>query len=266
MLVDSVPRSPPILSYAPRPRFLLSRLFRWITLGLVIVLAATVWHHRKVVQHRSELLYWQHRLATFTPDSNSHAYVADLEFGPSLLKDPNYQPVYPPHTSVVAAKPPEALRFLSYAQICLMSGARSTPFIHQMRKPNGERRLVMVVFDVVPGCGMDTTAMYRAEAFVIKPIGVFEATAPNVLSSRGYVAFFCPKENRSVRIWHGRIDPADATRFRIDITVAGEMGTIEGRLLDTDAVELTIPNNVVDWTNGNGPISRRATSPPPRLI
>jgi hypothetical protein len=192
--------------------------------------------------------------------------VADTEFAPALLTDPNYQAVYPPHATIAATKPPQALNFLSDAQICMIPGDESTLFVHALRKPNGERRLVMIMIEAVGGCGMDPTAMFRVNAFVIKPIGVFDPVVPQLIGTKGHLAFFCPKENCTVRISHGQIDLADATRFRIDMAVAGEPGTIEGRLLDTDAVELTLPNNVVDWTNGNGPISRREKPPPRRLI
>ena len=115
--------SPPSLNYAPPPPMYQRKGFRnFIAMVLMLCIGASSYWWAPIAVKHVELLYWEHRCLTYTPAAGQIIFDKDS------------------HTGQIPAA------WTTFYSILSPPGGRSdgTIFLHEMRKQNGERRLVAV--------------------------------------------------------------------------------------------------------------------------
>jgi hypothetical protein len=175
-------RSP--LEYAPTPAQRWRISARAILASVFAALVVSGWWWAPPTWRRMQLLYWQHRC---------------LEYQPA-----NDQVVYDPK-SAAPAHPPAA--WSNFYSIYSPPGFRSagTVFLHELQKPNGDRRLVAVDLDLY---SLGPTLVAYPRVFI--PGSLFESPKEAKISS----APGCLIDPASVPLHVSRAARFDDNRFR----------------------------------------------------
>lgn len=197
--------SPSPLDYAPTPaqRWLISS--RAILASVFAALVVSGWWWAAPAWRRMELLYWQHRCLEYQPSGN--------------------QVVYDP-TSPASLHPPAA--WSNFYSIYSPPGFRSagTVFLHELQKPNGDRRLVVVDLDI---SGPAPTLVAYVRVFV--PGSLFELPQETGISLAGGLSI-----DPSSQIDAGTPDPAQPSHFTFQARRGSVQTVYEGWLDDDDRV------------------------------
>jgi hypothetical protein len=226
---QSMPQSD--LAYAPTPPWHRRRRNRRVLISLLLVtLVICGWRWHQPVLSHAQLLYWQYRCATFVRGAD---VVVASTGGP-----PHYTaaPIPPFWTSYVAravtSRPSLSLNIGKFSPAFI----RSVVFIHQLRSPAGNNRIVGV--DCIPMYLSSMSIIQAFEADVIEPAPWWPlGTTPFIHLGKfngGYPI------DAKVEVFAGQTDPSDASHFTISYSVNGQPGTLDGWLRDDDTVRLEV--------------------------
>jgi len=233
------------LEYAPQPAAWAWRRRRrkWIVLVALLAGAAFVgWVKRRDVErlvYQGRLLYAQHRCLTFDPPGERVVYEEDAAKVVGLLSDSHYRPALGADGKPKAALwwPEVARGWPEMSRYEWVPGRSGMIFMHELKTPKGRRLLVFA------------TAEYpeiAPDAVDIRVQAVEPATWRRRSNSAHGIAagFIKPPLDRTsglrqdnlppVRIYAGRLDPTDASRFTANYEGGGHRGYMEVRVLDGD--------------------------------
>lgn len=227
--MDSPRETSPELAYAPRGRWRWRLSRRYIIGGLVAAGAIGAWRWSDDVARVAETAYWSRQCLDYAPPADQVVFEQDAgEIGRLMGSGGGYQLSRPgegdpPHAWVSPAV---------YARIPQSGWAPRVAFMHGLRSPGGAQRLVVVEF-----LAMREPQSPRHTVFFHPRVFSASAFTPGrqVLRNEDTVRIALAAGER-LRLYAGRSDPRDPSRFTIDCVVAGERGTIEGRLRDDDVV------------------------------
>ena len=222
---------------------------------MVVVGAVAVFRWRNVIIGRVTHLYWQHRVATFSAPAGTVAYELDGDWaalGPDRGRLPaaqlRHRPGYGPGSADLGGaidvenqtfpwdhyEPPSTSSPPGWVDACV--------FCHDRRSASG-RRIVHVrcsLGDFEGGLGNWWSAEFVLSAEAWTPAAPWSNEQKGPVGPRSDVTLSLPKRGR-LRIDVGQIDPADPSRFAVDVDVEGQRRTIAGRLEDDGTVSLTDP-------------------------
>jgi hypothetical protein len=244
------PGSDSPLDYAPRTSRK-RRGWAWaVLLTLLAALALGAWVRRRELGglvNQGRLLYAQHRCLTFDPPPDRVAYEDDpakaqrmLQDDPvkvqAMLPDRDYFfPAAPGGKPLAALYWPRVYRDWPEASRYHLWSTPAVLFMHEMKMPAGDRLLVYVVAEYDPK--FSDSLLVRVQA--VDPATWQKASSP----SYGLVTRmvkppadrepYQPNRTCSVRVYAGRVDPADPSHFSIPYEGSGHRGVMEGRLQDT---------------------------------
>jgi hypothetical protein len=228
------------LEYAPAPGTATRRLRKWaIALAPLAAAGAALWVWRQDVRYAADrlpFLYAQHRCLAFDPPHARVAYEEDPTRVQALRSEPEYLTAWHPDGRPAATMWwPKAVR--EWPEVSRYGWLSTGPAL-KMKTPKGHRVLVF------------STAAYRRDmpdGVEIRVEAVEPATWPGASSRAAGMATFLVKPPRDrdasvrrqdvppVRIYAGRVDPADPSHFTVDYEGGGRRGFMEGRVLDPDA-------------------------------
>jgi hypothetical protein len=220
------------LSYAPAR----GRHRRWvkrIVVGLLLMtLGLAAFHWRAEPWRRARMLYYQRQCEAYSPPADEVVFDNDPARSAALRAKPGYVTQKNIDPRPVFRTPPGCWN--GYADATRVGvheqGGGTKAFLHERRTPRGERRLVVVEFFPF------SWTPVVAQAIETSPLA-------GRAEVRGYLhseLFLDPQSPpRSLRIFAGQPDPADASRFTIVYEWDGRRGTIDGRLNDDDTIVLT---------------------------
>jgi len=202
----------PKLNYAPRPPMYRRRVFRWWFYVVVLFgVAASGWWWVPPARRRVELLYWQHRCLVYTPPTDQVIY--DLRISSGVI-------------------PEEWTKFYTlFSPPGFWSDG--TIFMHEMKKPNGQSRLVVLDLFFFK---TDARLVPEIRARVLKPGNAFR---PPVQANRYDPD--CDLESDYIgpsKIFAGILDPADASHLTIRVTAAAKDVIYDGWLQNDDSVTI----------------------------
>ena len=181
------------------PPLIARRAFRRIILlSILLTVVISSWWWAPIISRRGRLLYWQHRCMVFDSSANSVIY-HDLRNG------------------ALGAIPEEWAKFSSNLGLPSFT-SDGMLFVHEMRKPNGERRLVAI--DLRTWYGRSQPALptvffqiFKPGTLLHLPREIFAAgTSDNfVIDGPSPSGLTSPQ----TFVVAGRIDPIDETHFLI---------------------------------------------------
>jgi len=241
-MADSAPVTPgsdPPLDYAPRPSRKRRRWAWAVLLTLLAALALGAWVRRRDIGgmiNQGRLLYAQHRCLTFDPPADRIVYEDDPAKAQAMLSERDYFfPAAPGKKPVAALYWPRVYRDWPEASRYHLWSTPALLFMHEMKTPAGERVLVYVVAEYDTKFG--DSLLVRVQA--VDPATWKKASSP----SHGLVTRmvkpsadrepYQPNRTCYVRVYAGRVDPADPSHFSIPYEGSGHRGVMEGRLRDT---------------------------------
>jgi hypothetical protein len=113
-----------------------------------------------------------------------------------------------------------------------------TVFLHEMRRKDGQRRLVVLESKSVTGLGANPDSEVELEYHVIEPGTPWRR--PRLLANAPIRPHFFYEggEGAHFDVLPGRIDPADASHFTVDVRYRGRTITLDGWLTEGDALLL----------------------------
>jgi hypothetical protein len=191
-----------------------------VVLLAVAVLAPLAPH----VLHRARLVYWQNRALAYAPPPGHVVYddAAETERRPAAW---------------------DRLRPLMFTT---PSRAVATPFVGAMRSANGPPRLVAIeLFDRFANTQVRLGGNVIARGTLVQP-------PPTVDFARGVTIAHARPER--LRVWAGRVDPADPSHVTIEFEADGRLGWVDGWLNGDDELVLSVRDApataaAVDMTN-----------------
>lgn len=229
---------PPILNYAPAPRFQRRTVRRIILLSVLLALGLGIWLWGPAAWRGATLLYWQHRCMTYSPPPDQ--VVLDT-LPPPTPPSPTSRSLSVPSWAYTGLPPLSAAVVpREWAEFARLTELRPDPtamlFLHERTSPSGGRRLVAVqidrqAFSYVP-C--------MISAHVIRPVGLSArpaAVTQNIELTSDLLSLYFA---RRLRFFAGQPDPDNAAHFTIAVEAEGAAVTIDGYLTDDDRVVLRV--------------------------
>jgi hypothetical protein len=212
-----MPTDPPQLDYAPKTR---SHRNRWLLLILFLLIApfgsvAARWTHLAYARLQIQSLYRRCatdvRPATHVVFSSTEGSIRTVTYAPSYWLELN--------------------RTASNISI----GSVGTAFLHELRKTNGDRRLIGI--DIIPprGIHLGDDVIYL-EPCVYAPASLLHL--PSKVSEGQTSLRQRLSTAKSIQIYAGQPDLGDPSHFTIPFTLDGEAGVIDGYLQNDDSVTL----------------------------
>ena len=220
--------------------------------AIMVGLASLWWAWNSSLGARVRYQYWPNPYEDHVPDSKRPVFSTDPQIVAGMLSnvkesgsapnDQSYAVYYPP----AWVKRPFDFMFDGDFEDGLT-------FLHRMRRPNGEDRLVSVVItrggwtmstfklNTSTGGAVPTGQKVRGEqlhAKVYTPVG--DGTYQLQICDNASVAVLVIPWNEQFTLFEGALDPNDASRLVIGYSLRGQTGTIEGRLGDDDNVMLKV--------------------------
>jgi hypothetical protein len=234
-----MPDSNAQLDYAPAPPVLRRRWVRRLILGMVLLSAlgaAVQWGPGAYRQ--ASVLYWQRQCMRYTAPGEMVVYESDPNAGAVLQSaDRHYQLAAAGSwgrsaTRTATGYLPECWNRFSRVAPGFLPPTAPVVFLHELRTPSGQRRLVSVVATFEPSelplfiSGYDVSATVIAPAtWRMLPRNRTGGVALSVLSGPQ------PKPPH-VRVYAGQPDPADPSHFTIRYEVDGVEHVADGWLRD----------------------------------
>jgi hypothetical protein len=221
----------PQLDYAAPP----SKKRRWVRrvlVGLLLVIAAVVllrWTRGPLgVWHARQLLY---ACARYSPNPATPIYTEDPLEQAQL---PNYATAF--KRVGYSYYTPQLWKHLNNATTGAQISGWGTIFLHEMRKPDGQRRVVGVDFTGATrgwmgGAGLPIHINLTERLFDWP----WSFTRPGL---RGLTqsTLDLPQTEGVFRVLPGQVDPADPSHFTIPYTVDGKPFVLDGWLKDNDSL------------------------------
>jgi len=234
--------SDPPLDYVPRPSRKRRRWTWAVLLTLLVAVALGAWSRRRDLGglvNQGRLLYAQHRCLTFDPPANRVVYEEDPAKSQALLSDPEYIFARAPGNDRIPAAalywPREFRKWPEASRYYRGSAPPAVLFMHEMKTPAGERVLVDVVAEY--DAKFADSILVRVQA--VDPATWRKASSPGpglvtrLVKPPADREPYQPNRTCYVRVYAGRVDPADPSHFSIPYEGSGHRGVMEGRLRDT---------------------------------
>ena len=203
---------PTPLNYAPPPPLHRRRAFhRWILIAFLLGIALVSLCWLISMRGRMQLLYWQYRCLIYTPAAGQIALVVD-------------------HAGVIRQCVPQ--EWVDFYSRLSPPGFYSdgTVFLHELKKPNGQRRLVAV--DVVILARQDEAVLPFARVIVPGDLQNW----PKEKAISGAASQLTLAGPTPLTIFAGTVDPGDSSRFTFRAVVQGQEVNYDGWLRDDDVV------------------------------
>jgi hypothetical protein len=239
------------LDYAPAPPVLRQRRVRRAVLG-VILLGAVVagWRWGPGVYQRGSLLYWQRQCLRYAAPAERVVYETDPAAGAALRSaDRHYMLLKPRWGPMPAPLPtglvPDCWTRFGNASPGFPTATGPVLFLHELRTPTGQRRLVAITGAFQPSELPQFISGYDAEAQMIEP-GTWKVLPRNRTGGVAISVLSGPQPKPPhVRIFAGQSDPADPSHFTIRYELDGVGQVVDGWLRDGwpagyDSVELKV--------------------------
>ncbi len=200
------------LNYAPPPPLHQRRAFgRWLLITFLLGIGAICVWWGPAIWTRLQLLYWQHRCMVYLPPNGQIAMAADSK-------------------GVISQSiPAEWTRFYSLLSPPGFS-SDGTVFLHELKKHDGQRRLVVV--DVVILDRKTDGVLPFARVIIPGDLTTLPKEKP-LSGATDRLTLVGPKR---LTIYAGSIDPGDSSRFIFRANVQGKEIIYDGWLRDDDAV------------------------------
>ena len=271
---------PPVhrLDYAPGrpPRKWLRRLVMAIVAASVIGTGLKYW---PAVRDRAVVLYWQRQCMNFQPPGPDTVVLGDVRPGDVVPQPPrgyislHTSPAYFILPGMVVTGPYTYGDAVCCAPICWGHFVEATSlypysnqpdaivFLHSRRNPCGLERLVAV------GRWDDPQENSTLVASIVVPgdAGHLPKLQGGGVDDQlqGIRQEFWGEGFNTRKIFAGTVDPADESRFTIEFEwLDGVRGVIDGQLLDTGHVNLTIRPGPGDYDSYNKRMQDRAATQP----
>jgi hypothetical protein len=169
-------------------------VFRRITFAIILLtFIASGWWWAPPVYKRIEMLYWQHQCMSYSPQPGQ--VICDSKLSVKLV----------PY---------------------------GTLFIHELRKPSGEPRLVVLDLRVVPFHG-ETIVVAMPHEF--EPATLLHAAVEHQESRQTGIL---DSSSRSFKVFAGAADQADPTHFTFRVDDDGNVKKYEGWLEEDDSISI----------------------------
>jgi hypothetical protein len=216
-----VSQPPPQLDYAQQSPWHRRRgAQRALILVAALLLGLSVWRFGPDAIHRTQLFLLQRQAMTYSAPDGTIAFTANTEDANKIAALGGYA------NSGLIVTPWRDF----YAKYSPPGGNPTVAFCHELVSPAGHHRLVVVDIDDKTSFEVSTISLIPA---VFIP-GSLLSTPKQVLMS----GFGTTVHGYATTIYVGQVDPADASHFTIDVSLSGSRDTIDGYLLDNDAVTL----------------------------
>jgi hypothetical protein len=218
------------LSYAPPPRWHQRPSFRWLlrrVVVLILLLLAIYWITLGWPALKVRIA--ERRAARYTPPPKHVAYDDDpLTYAELLSSGAGFL------ASSTSISGNQYAVYNNPAWVNWVGRVAPTVFLHGMTTPGGKPRIAAVQVGSNPAT--------LANRFFLMPYIAFGSgiTGPGGAAIKGSPSlqlFRAPHDR--LRIYDGRIDPSNASRFTLDIDYNDQRIVITGRLLNDDTIVLT---------------------------
>ena len=222
----------PQLAYAPRARWSWRLPRRYVFASAGIALAIVVWRWTGDAARAAQVIYWSRQCMHYSPPADMVVFEQDASGISQLLSTnagyhvSNAGEADPPHAWF--SPPP-------YAHVPQSGWAPQVAFMHGRRGADGPERLVVVELLAMREPHTDNhTVMFHPRVFatsVVRPPTQVRRNEDTVRIS------LSPDER--LRLYAGRPDPRDPSRFTIEYDLNGRRRVIDGRLHAGRVVQLT---------------------------
>jgi len=229
--------APPVqISYAPPLPWHRRRATRRILYGFVAAVVVMVGlKYGPLVLRLGSMIYWQRQCASYASPagtivySNDPADVPTLRAGGCSTAWPGW--FFP---NPYAVRP--NLPFQSLSNTNSLNALVATPvaFLHGRETPSGGARIVAIQY--APGAADPFNRLFFS--YYMQKTGLAGGQSGKPGANTTALEMFLGPSDR-VRLYDGRPDPNDATRFTIDYDFNGVRGTIDGQVNDDETVTLT---------------------------
>ena len=143
-----------------------------------------------------------------------------------------YHGVYVPMRQEVAGfEPPQLTRLVEFDYLDSTTPRHDVAFMHERISPGGHRRLIILSADATGG-----GRIFGFWRTVLEPVSLFSARHHNFMAVMPEMF----ESDGDFRVFAGQPDPHDPSYFTIPFELAGQPGTIDGRLDDSDRVTLIV--------------------------
>lgn len=213
--------SSPQLDYAPPPPLHRRRTFRrWTAVVFLLASAASAWWWVPPLRRRIELLYWQHHCMNYTP-ANGQAAVAGKNNGITS----QFTPIEWSKFNALLPTP--------------FAASDGIAFMHELKKPSGERRLVVVEMrwdgDFIGLSEKSVIHVFTPGSLIRPPREVVRKNEQ--FASLGVRTYFVGNDTSS--IYAGLVDAADPSHFTIRMRSGTQELTYDGRLRDDESIQIS---------------------------
>ena len=252
--------APAALEYGhARPQLPWKRFVKPLLLGLTLAVLVGA---ALAASWRLKLLSAQRGMLEYAPATGTVAYEENPAEAARLAKLPGYRRGLLKKSSAYLEPP----QWQAFRDAFERGENGYFLFAHERAGPSGARRLAMVFLYGRPGGGEDETRL-TFDGVVVEPAAFFkDGSDVNVVTQR-LRTHLSPDDE--LRLFVGRVDPADRTRFTIECDVNGKRNVIDGVLTRLESVELTPRSGTVlkdGWTDHWYPDGSKLRVPaqPPR--
>lgn len=216
---------------------------------LILALSVAAYKAAPILWRHAKLSYWQHRAMTFQPPDRQIVYDDDPAHYRKLLDSGEFDELTGSYSGSTAIRL-EATWYefagatLPYDHVVM----NATLFLHELRKSNGEARLVEIEGGI-PRCVLDgplpagSRQSFGLWCRVMRPAGMF--SDPQELSMTPFQVqcdSYSPTDR--LRWFAGHIDHNDASHLTIDYELNGKSFTVDGWLRDDDTIALKVRDMV----------------------
>ncbi len=202
---------------------------RYVLGGVFAALAIIAWRWGDDAARVARTAYWSRQCLRYAPPSDLVVFeqdppqIARLMASRAGYRVSNAGEADPPHAWLSPA---------AYAHIPQSGWAPHVAFMHGRKSASGPKRLVVVEFLAMrEPQGPDHTVFFHPRVFAASVVRPGMQVRRNEDTIRVRLA---PDER--LRLYAGRPDPTDASRFTIECFIGDERGTIEGQLHADDRV------------------------------
>jgi hypothetical protein len=234
----AMPEANAQLDYAPAPPVLRRRRVRRVILGIVLLGAVVAgWRWGPGAYRRASLLYWQRQCLRYAAPGERVIYESDPGAGAALrAADRHYQLVTPRWVSKLVTSAtghvPDCWTRFGGAGPGFPTATGPVLFLHELRTPSGQRRLVAITAAFPPNELPKFISGYDVEAQIIEP-GTWKLAPQNQTGGIPLsVLSGIPPTPPHVRVLAGQPDPADPSHFTVRFEVDGVAHVADGWLRD----------------------------------
>jgi hypothetical protein len=197
------------LNYAPKPAAAEKYLRRAYRLVIVAGLAAAIFLWAPGVIRWATVLYWQHRCLTYNAPGNHRVYECDLTTGQEIYREVNpvqaaYEELFAPGVGIGWTMP--------------------AIFLHEMRQPDGQVRLVIIDVPRFAGTKTDHGANYNLWAETLVPTAFMSQPKSSGLL---VLPIDVSGDGRRIRFFEGHIDIHDPSHLTFDFEIDGQNQTCD---------------------------------------